>query len=177
MILVGVGGIGARTAKLAQAFGMRVLGVRKNPDLDVPGVAKMYSAENLLEILPEGDFVVLTVPLTAETRGMFADTELQAMKESAYIINIGRGGIIDEGCLVNALEQGWIAGAGLDVFEEEPLPADSPLWKMENVIITSHYSGMTPHYHQRGLTIFKDNLKRYVAGEELRNVVDKEVGY
>jgi phosphoglycerate dehydrogenase-like enzyme len=99
------------------------------------------------------------------------------MKPTAYIVNIGRGGIIDEGALVKALQEGWIAGAGLDVFEEEPLPEDSPLWKQENVIITPHYAGATPHYDERAMAIFLDNLRRYKAGEPLRNVVDKKLGY
>jgi phosphoglycerate dehydrogenase-like enzyme len=155
LILVGVGAIGGKTAQVARPLGMRVLGVRKNPEVNVLGVDDMFSPEHLLEILPEGDFVAVTVPLTLETRGMFGEAQLRAMKETAYLINIGRGGTIDEACLIKALDQGWIAGAGLDVFEEEPLSAESPLWRMENVIITAHYSGMTPHYHERGLVISK----------------------
>ena len=177
MVLVGVGAIGRRTAEIANSLGMFVLGIRKQPKLDVPGIETMYSPDRLLEFLPEGDFVVLTMPLTKETRGMFGEAELRAMRTSAYIINIGRGGTIDEDSLVKALKEGWIAGAGLDVFEEEPLPEESPLWTMENVIITAHYSGMTPVYHKRGLAIFKENLRRYIAGERLNNVVDKVRGY
>jgi phosphoglycerate dehydrogenase-like enzyme len=99
------------------------------------------------------------------------------MKPGAYIVNIGRGGTIQEQALVRALEEGWIAGAGLDVFETEPLADDSPLWGMDNVVITSHYAGATPHYDERALDIFVDNLRRYRAGERLHNVVDKEIGY
>jgi phosphoglycerate dehydrogenase-like enzyme len=99
------------------------------------------------------------------------------MKNTAYLVNIGRGGTIQEQALIKALRDGWIAGAGLDVFAEEPLPATSPLWAMQNVIITAHYAGITPHYDERALAIFLDNLRRYRAGEPLRNVVDKVEGY
>jgi len=177
MVLVGVGAIGKRIAAVANSLGMRVFGIRKRKDLGVPGVETMVSPESRLGILPEGDFIVFTIPLTEETKGMIAESELKAMKESAYLINIGRGGTIDEESLIKALKEGWIAGAGLDVFENEPLPDDSPLWRMENVIITAHYSGVTPHYHERGFAIFKENLRRYVIGQELMNVVDKELGY
>ena len=124
-----------------------------------------------------GDFVVLTVPLTPETKGMIGELELRSMKPSAYIINIGRGGTIQEESLVKALKEGWIAGAGLDVFETEPLPPESPLWALDNVIITPHYSGLTPYYAERGLEIFMDNLRRYQAGNPLKNVVDKVLTY
>jgi phosphoglycerate dehydrogenase-like enzyme len=177
MVLVGVGAIGERTAQVAVAFGMRVLGVRRNPERGAAGVEAMVGPDRLLDVLPEADFLVVTAPLTDETRGMIGERELRAMKPSAYIVNIGRGGIIDEGALVKALQEGRIAGAGLDVFEEEPLPEDSPLWKQENVIITPHYAGATPHYDERAMAIFLDNLRRYKAGEPLRNVVDKKLGY
>ncbi len=177
MVLVGVGAIGERTALLANAMEMRVLGVRRDPAMDAPGVAAMYGSDQLLDLLPRADFVVLTVPLTSETQNMIGEQELRAMKPSAYIVNIGRGDTINEAALVRALKEGWIAGAGLDVFETEPLPEDSPLWDMENVIITAHYSGRTPKYDERAMAIFLDNLKRYQAGEPLRNVVDKALGY
>jgi len=131
----------------------------------------------LLGLLPEADFVVLTVPLTHETQGMIGERELRAMKPTAYLVNIGRGGTVQERALIRALQEGWIAGAGLDVFETEPLPEDSPLWDMDNVIITAHYAGATPHYNERAMAIFLDNLRRYRAGEPLRNVVDKRLGY
>ena len=177
MVLIGVGAIGGRTARLAAALDMRVIGVRRNAGEPAPGVARMVGPDRLHEVLPVADFVVLTVPLTPETRHMIGERELRAMKPSAFIFNIGRGGTIDEDALIRALRAGWIAGAGLDVFEKEPLPADSPLWQMENVIITAHYSGATPHYSERALAIFLDNLRRYRAGEPLRNVVDRQLGY
>jgi phosphoglycerate dehydrogenase-like enzyme len=177
MLLIGVGAIGERTAEIAAALGMRVLGVRRDPSIDAPGVEAMYGRDQLPDVLPEVDFVVLTVPLTQETRGMIGEREFRAMKPTTYIVNIGRGQTIQEGALIQALQQGWIAGAGLDVFETEPLPEDSPLWDMENVIITAHYAGITPHYDERALAIFVDNLRRYRAGDPLRNVVDKNLGY
>ncbi|MGI6208718.1 MAG: D-2-hydroxyacid dehydrogenase [Anaerolineae bacterium] len=177
MVLIGVGAIGGRTAEVAAALGMRVLGVRRDPSVPAPGVEAMYGPDQLLSILPEGDFVVLTVPLTYETKGMIGERELRAMKDTAIIINIGRGGTIQADALVRALREGWIGGAGLDVTDPEPLPEDSPLWDMENVIITPHNSGSTPKYEERAMAIFLDNLRRYVAGEPLRNVVDKQLGY
>lgn len=177
MLLIGVGAIGQETARAASALGMRVLGVRRDPNVSVPHVERMYAPSELLRILPEADVVVLTVPLTQETRGMIGEVELCAMKSSAYIINIGRGGTIQEDALIRALREGQIAGAGLDVFATEPLPSDSPLWDMENVIITSHYAGHTPDYLDRLLDIFLDNLQRYRESRPLRNLVDKKLGY
>jgi phosphoglycerate dehydrogenase-like enzyme len=172
-----VGAIGEYTAKIAHALGMRVIGVRRDADSDVPGIETMYSNDELLDVLPQADVVVLTIPLTSETEGLIDEQALRVMKPSAYLINIGRGGTVDEPALIRALQEGRLAGAGLDVFAEEPLPADSPLWTMENVIITPHSAGATPHYHERAMGIFLDNLRRYVAGEELQNVVDKRRGY
>jgi phosphoglycerate dehydrogenase-like enzyme len=177
MVLVGVGAIGERTAEIATSLGMRVLGIRRNPDRPVDGVEGMFAPSQLPEVLPQGDFLVITAPLTSETRGLIGEPELKAMPNSAYIINIGRGGIIDEPALVFALQEGWIAGAGLDVFENEPLPLDSPLWYMDNVIITPHYAGKTPCYAARAIEIFINNLQRYQAGEPLMNLVDKTLGY
>ncbi len=177
MVLIGVGAIGERTALMAHALGIRVLGVRHNADVNTPGVEAMFAPAALLDLLPQADFVVITVPLTEATRGLIGAAELQAMKASAYLVNIGRGAVIDEVALVRALQAGKLAGAGLDVFASEPLPPDSPLWAMENVIITGHYAGATPIYEQRAMTIFLDNLRRYRAGEPLRNVVDKASGY
>lgn len=177
VLLLGVGRIGARIAGLAEGLRMRVLGVRNDPTKGAAGVSRMHGLAELEELLPEADFLVNTLPLTRETEGLIAEAELRLMKESAYLINIGRGGTVRERDLIRALREGWIAGAGLDVFEEEPLPEESPLWAMENVIVTSHYSGSTPHYDERALEIFVDNLRRYRNGEPLRNVVDKRRGY
>jgi phosphoglycerate dehydrogenase-like enzyme len=177
LLLVGVGAIGERTACVAAALGMRVLGIRRSTGDPVPCVEQICPPECLHDWLPRADFVVLTVPLTPETRKLIGERELRLMKPSACIVNIGRGGTIDEAALIRALSEGWIAGAGLDVFEKEPLPSDSPLWDMPNVIITAHYAGVTPAYNERAMAIFLDNLRRYKAGEPLRNVVDKHLGY
>jgi len=177
LLVIGVGAIGSRIAQVASALGMRVLGLRRDPSKSVGAVSAMYGPGQLLEVLPKADFVVLTVPLTRETSGMIGKVELTAMKPTAYLINVGRGGTVLETALVSALEEGTIAGVGLDVFEQEPLPEDSPLWEMDNVIITCHYSGLTPDYHQRALGIFLDNSHRYRTGRPLLNVVNKEIGY
>jgi D-2-hydroxyacid dehydrogenase (NADP+) len=159
MLIIGVGAIGARTAVLADALGMQVEGIRRHPNHGVTGVGAMYGPEQLLERLAHADVVVLTVPLSPATRAMIGVAELRAMKSAAFLINIGRGGTIDEPALVQALNEQWIAGAALDVFAEEPLPASSPLWGMENVIITAHYAGATPRYDERAMQIFLDNLR------------------
>jgi len=177
MLLLGTGAIGARTAALAQAFGMRVVGVRRNAAKKVEHVGEMVALDALLEVLPEADFVVLTLPLTKDTHHLIGETELRALKGSAILVNIGRGGLVDEPALVRALQEGRLAGAGLDVFETEPLPETSPLWGLENVIITPHTSGDTPYYDERALEIFLENLRCYHKGEPLTHVVDKRLGY
>ncbi len=177
MVLIGVGAIGERTARMATALGVHVIGVRRDPSKGAKTITEMVSPDRLLEVLPRADFVVMTVPLTEATRGMIGEPELQAMKRSAIVINIGRGGTIQEEALIRALQEGRIGGAGLDVFENEPLPQDSPLWDMSNVIITSHYAGHNPYYNERALNIFLDNLHHYIAGTALHNVVDMDAGY
>lgn len=177
MLLVGVGAIGERTARVAAALGMRVLGVRHDKEKTVPGIERMMGQDELAAALPEADFLVLTAPLTQETRQMIDAQAFARMKPSAYLINIGRGGTVDETALIQALQDGQIAGAGLDVFASEPLPPDSPLWDMPNVIITAHYAGDTPYYDERALEIFIDNLERYVHHRPMLNVVDKQRGY
>ncbi len=177
LLLVGLGAIGARTAQLAAALGMRVIGIRRNPELRMEGLETVFGPAQLPEQLPRADFVVLAMPLNHETREMIGERELRLMKASAYLVNIGRGGTVDENALVQALREGWIAGAGLDVFEAEPLPTESPLWEMQNVVITAHYAGRTPHYFDRAMSIFLDNLERYTSGRPLFNVVDKERMY
>jgi len=177
LLLVGAGAIGERVARLAVAFEMRVEVVRRDANRPVPGAAAVHGDYELLAVLPAADFVVVTAPLTSATHGMFGADQFRAMKPSAYLVNIGRGGIVREDELVTALRVGTIAGAGLDVFQHEPLPADSPLWGMSNVMITSHYSGATPLYTERALGIFLENMQRFREGKELINVVDKRRGY
>lgn len=177
MVLIGVGSIGARTARLAAAFDIKIIGVDHNPLIDVAGVENIVGPERLLETLPEADIVVLTIPYTLKTKYMIGKEELARMKSSAYLINIGRGLTVSESDLIEALESGSIAGAGLDVFETEPLSKDSPLWEMENVLITAHCAGTTPIAQKRIMLIFLENLRRFQAGEPLHNVVDKRRGY
>jgi D-2-hydroxyacid dehydrogenase (NADP+) len=177
ILIVGVGAIGGRTAEIANALGMRVIGVRRNGSVGHPSVHRMVGQDALHDALPEADFVAVTVPATVETIRMFGGKEFAQMKDTAYFVNVGRGKTVDQAALIHALQNGIIAGAGLDVFDPEPLPADSPLWDMENVIITCHYSGHTPLYDERAMDVFLENLRRYRNGEELVNVVDKDLGY
>lgn len=173
LLMIGLGAIGERIALVGSALGMRVLGVRRSAVEPPPGVEALYGPDRLLEVLPQADFIALAPPLTKETCHMIGERELRAMKQTAFIVNVGRGKLIDEAALIRALQEGWIGGAGLDVFETEPLPADSPLWSLPNVIMTPHYAGASPRYYERAMPIFLDNLRRYRDGEELRNLVDK----
>lgn len=175
--LIGVGKIGEKTAQKAKALNMKVLGVRRNPDRTSPYVDKTVGPDGLHDVLAASDWVVVTAAGTEETNGLIGEPELAVMKQSAVIINIARGSLIQEDALVRALQEKRIAGTGLDVFETEPLPEDSPLWQMPNVIITPHVAGGTPYYMDRLMDIFVENLKRYQAGESLINVVDKQLGY
>jgi phosphoglycerate dehydrogenase-like enzyme len=181
--IVGIGHIGAEAARLAKAFGCRVIATRRSATAaetaDHAGAPadEILPSSELPRLLAESDYVVLCVPLTNDTRGLIGEKELRLMKPSACIVNIARGPVIVEDALVAALREGVIAGAALDVFEHEPLPAESPLWDMENVIITPHISGGTEIYNQRAAAIFADNLRRYLSGEALRNVVDPARGY
>lgn len=175
--LIGVGKIGERTAEKAKALNMKVLGIRRNPQRSSPFVDKMYGPESLDKVMAQSDWIVVAAAGTSETHGLIGEPELAAMKKSAVIINIARGAVIQEKALLRALQENRIAGAGLDVFEKEPLPESSPLWQMPNVIITPHVAGVTPYYVDRLIDIFVENLKRYQAGDPLINVVDKELGY
>jgi D-2-hydroxyacid dehydrogenase (NADP+) len=181
---VGLGAIGGYVAKLAKADGMRVLAIRRSARRRASGreegiadVDELLLPSDLFYLLSEADYVVVAVPLTRESRGLIGMRELQAMRPTARLINISRGAVIDEAALVRALKEGWMAGAALDVFEQEPLPSDSELWGMENVILTPHISGGTPVYMERAVELFCDNLRRYLAGEPLRNAVDIKRGY
>jgi phosphoglycerate dehydrogenase-like enzyme len=189
--IVGYGSIGRELARLAQAMGMRVLALNTSGqrnqdngyiipgtgDLDAAIPEKMYPAGNLLNMLPACDYVVLLVPLTPDTYHMFNAEAFVRMKPTAFFFNLGRGPVVDEAALIDALQRGQIAGAGLDVFEQEPLPAASPLWQMNNVIISPHVAGFTPHYDDRACDLFAQNLRRYLAGEPLLNLVEREKGY
>jgi len=172
-LIVGVGGIGAEAARLAAAFGMRVIGVDARRREAPPGVAELYGQEALDSLLPRADFVILTVPHTPATEGFMNRARFRLMKRSAFFINIGRGMTTRLDDLAAALRAGEIAGAGLDVFEQEPLPADHPLWTMPGVLITPHTAGFGPYLDDRRYDILLDNSRRFLAGQPLRNVVDK----
>ena len=172
-LIVGVGGIGAETARLAAAFGMQVLGVDSRRQVAPPGVAELHPAAALDSLLPRADFVVLTVPHTPSTEGFMNRARFRLMKRSAFFINIGRGMTTRLDDLVAALDAGEIAGAALDVFEQEPLPSNHPLWTTPGVLITPHTAGYGPYLDDRRYDILLDNCRRFLAGEPLRNVVDK----
>jgi D-2-hydroxyacid dehydrogenase (NADP+) len=174
--ILGVGAIGERVAELGAAFRMRVIGLRRGTE-PVPHVERMYGPEQLRELLGEAHYVVNALPLTAATRGLIGAAELENMRRDAVLINIGRGGTVQTDALLAALQAGRIAGAGLDVTDPEPLPPEHPLWRSERVIITPHFSGGRPGYFEHVADIFLDNLRRYRAGEALRNVVDRAAGY
>jgi phosphoglycerate dehydrogenase-like enzyme len=163
--VVGVGAIGEEIAKLARAFGMRVLGVRKSGQA-CSYVDQMYDNQGLDEVFRESDYVVVTLPITKETLHLIGRSQFRLMKSTAFYINIGRGGTTHTEALIEALQSGTIAGAGLDVFEQEPLPESSPLWEMDNVILTPHNSGASIHYNDRAVQIFTANLQDYVNGSE-----------
>ncbi|HEY7649726.1 MAG TPA: D-2-hydroxyacid dehydrogenase [Methylomirabilota bacterium] len=173
VLIVGVGGIGAEAARLAAAFGMRVVGVDARRRDQPPGVAELHGPDTLDGLLPRADFVVLTVPHTPATEGFMNRARFQRMKRSAFFINIGRGMTTRLDDLVQALRAGEIAGAGLDVFEQEPLPAGHPLWTMPGVLITPHTAGYGPYLDERRFEILLDNCRRFLGGQPLRNVVDK----
>jgi len=168
--VVGTGAIGGEVARLAQAFNMRVLGVRRSGK-PARYVDEMFTARRLVAMLKRCDFVVLACPLTKETEGLLGEAELRAMKPEATLINIARGRVVDEAALVRALREAWIAGACLDVFTVEPLPESSPLWDLPGVVVTPHNSGFSPLNMDRSMAIFLDNLDRFVHGKKLRNLV------
>ncbi len=189
--IVGYGAIGGELARQAQALGMRVLAANRSGqrravdgylevglgDREMVIPERIYGHQELHELLPQCDHVVLLAPLTPSTRQMFNVEAFARMKSSAYFYNYGRGGLVDEPALVAALQSGQIAGAGLDVFAQEPLPADSPLWDMPSVIISPHIGGMTANYNDRVVKLFAENLRCYINGQPLLNLVDRKYGY
>lgn len=178
--LVGYGPIARRTAMLFGALGARVLVVRASIDEQQAGVGpveRFYPVGDLNAALSVSDFVVIAAPRTPASENMIGPEQFAAMKKGAILINISRGALVDEPALIDALRQGLIAAAGLDVVAQEPLPADSPLWGMPNVLITPHLSGSSVYYDQRASALFRDNLARYLRGEPLKNLVNKERGY
>jgi phosphoglycerate dehydrogenase-like enzyme len=176
LVVVGLGAIGREIARLAQAFGMRVVGVRRNPSPD-EGVDAVHPPERLAELAAEANDMAVTLPLTEATRGMVDSDTLAALGPGGVFVNVGRGGVVDEGALIERLRDGTLAGAALDVFQREPLPADSPLWALPNVILSPHGAALVTAEPVRVLELFLDNLRRYLDGEPLRNEVDSEALY
>jgi phosphoglycerate dehydrogenase-like enzyme len=172
VLVVGLGTVGAQVAKLAKALGMRVIAVNQNGHSESPDVDEVRPSRFLADLLPVAHGVVLTLPLTAQTRGMFDAAAFERMHAGAVLVNVRRGGVVDEPALVRALEQGRLAGAALDVFATEPLPPGSPLWDMPTVLLSLHTAGLSVHENDRIVELFRENLRRYLAGEELLSRVD-----
>lgn len=189
--IIGYGSIGQRLARLLQSFGVSILASKRDLltdgsedyQVDRQGdprgelVQRLYPGKALGTMLKECDYIVVTVPLTIETRGMLGAKQLASAKPGALLIDVSRGGVVDQEALVQALQKRQLGGAALDVFPIEPLPADSPLWQMPNVIISPHIAGLSPSYEKRAFELFKENLRRYIAGEELLNKINLERGY
>jgi Phosphoglycerate dehydrogenase and related dehydrogenases len=189
--IIGYGAIGREVARLATAFGMRVLATKRagrpaafdgwtptgTGDLDGTLPARYYTLDELPEMLPACDAVVLALPIAAQTKHLFGKAELALLPSHAFLVNVGRGGVLDHDALIATLQEGRLGGAALDVTDPEPLPAESPLWQMENVIITPHISGMSSHYNDRAVELFAENLRRYLRHESLLNEVQRKLGY
>ena len=173
-LIIGVGGVGAETARLAAQFGIRVVGVDARRNDVPPGVSEMHRPDKMDELLPQADFVILTVPHTPATEFFFNRARFQRMKKSAFFVNVGRGKTTRLLDLAAALKAGELAGAGLDVFEFDPLPGDHPLWTMPGVILTPHTAGYGPYLNDRRYDILLDNCRRFAAGQPLHNIVDKK---
>jgi phosphoglycerate dehydrogenase-like enzyme len=167
LLVIGLGGIGGRLARLAKAFDLRVIGIRKNPAAGGDGADAVHGIEALHRLLPEADFVALTCPLTRETEKLIDATAFRAMRSTAYLVNVARGRVVDEAALTAALVERHIAGAALDVTAEEPLPPSSPLWEMEQVLITPHTAGETRRYEDNVLDLLEENLDRLWRGTTL----------
>ncbi|HTK07795.1 MAG TPA: D-2-hydroxyacid dehydrogenase [Ktedonobacteraceae bacterium] len=177
--IVGFGSIGRRVAQLGRAFGMRVLATHRSAhagDQDAD-VDQLFASIDLIAMLRQSNYVVLAVPLTAETEGLIGEAELRAMPTQSYLVNVARGRVVQQEALIRALREGWIGGAGLDVVMDEPLPAESPLYRMPNVILTPHIAGVSVQYDQRLAALFADNLRRYRAGQPLLNRYEPARGY
>ncbi len=177
VLIVGLGEIGTETARLAHAFGARVWALARSAKHKPDFVERFAQSSELDALLPEADFVIITLPHTSETHHLFNAKKFALMKPSAYVLNIGRGATINENELIDALREKKIAGAGLDVFETEPLPSNSPLWDMEQVIITPHDAGLSNKYMDRAVDLLCKNVRAYLAGGQLPNEVDKDLGY
>ncbi len=177
--VVGYGELGRAGAVRAHALGANIFALRRRPELNEgdPIVSKSFSMDERLEMLAECDFVLCAAPLTPQTRGLIGEAELKAMKKTAVIINIGRGPVIVESALIQALQQGWIRGAALDVFDVEPLPEGHPFYSLENVLLSPHCADHTPTWTEEAMEFFLENFERFRAGEPLLNITDKKNGY
>jgi len=172
--IIGLGNIGSEIARRGKAFGMKVIAADIR-EMECPDfVDRLCRLDKMDEVLENADYLVVIVPLTDKTKGMIGDTEIRKMKPTAHLINIGRGPIIDEPSLINALKTGIIAGAGLDVFFTEPLPPESEFWEMENVVMTPHIGGLSPETRAMSFEMFLDNFKRYINDEPLISLIDKQ---
>lgn len=179
VLVVGAGGIGSAVARAFGALGATCTGIRRRPELGVPeGFQRVVGPEALDDELPAADVLVLAAPLTGATRTLVTARRLDLLPAGAILVNVARGALVDEGALVDRLERGKLRGAVLDVFDQEPLPADSPLWGMSRALVTPHVSGVSPRrFWERELALILDNWRRYRAGEPLRNLVDQQAGY
>ena len=177
VLVVGVGSIGREIGRLLKQAGFEVSGVGRSARSDDPDFENVYAVDDLIQLLKTPDYVVLIPPLTDQTRGLFGETEFAAMKSTARFINLGRGELVDETALITALTSGVIAGAALDVFQDEPLPEDSPFWDLENCVVSPHMSGDYHGYKEPVVEMFLTNFERYREGRELINLVDKALGF
>jgi phosphoglycerate dehydrogenase-like enzyme len=175
--LVGLGSIGRAVAKHAKAMGMRVIAARERPQKGTDGADAVYGPEHMDEVFRQADYVVLAAPTTASTKAIANSGRIAVMKPEACLINVGRGPLVDEAALMSALREKKIGGAALDVFDVEPLPVDSPLWDVPNLLITPHTAGLTDKQWERHYAMFSENLRRYLKGQPLLAVVDKKAGY
>jgi phosphoglycerate dehydrogenase-like enzyme len=174
MGIIGFGGVGREIASRAHAFGMKVIAVDINDVRKPDFIEEIWKPDHLPRLLQESDAVTIALPLTDRTRGLFNQELFRQMKRTPFLINVSRGEIMDMNALIEALEEGWIAGAGLDVAPEEPLPSENPLWKMENVVITPHIAGLSPMRMQRNWELFLENLRRWVNKEPLLSLFDRQ---
>ena len=177
LLVVGLGGIGTEVARRGKGFGMRVWATRRSDTPPPPFVDRQGKPDELPALLAEADVIAVCVPLTPQTEGMIGERELELVKPGSYLVNVGRGKVVDTDALVAALRAGRLAGACLDVTDPEPLPPDHPLWTMRNVVITPHVSGRSALTGERRRAVYLENLRRFAAGEPLLNVVDKKAGY
>jgi glyoxylate/hydroxypyruvate reductase len=177
LLVVGLGGIGREVARLAAAFGMRVVAVNRTGHADCAAADEVHPTSSLTDLMPSADAVVVTLPLTEETEGLLDAATIALLPAGAVVVNVGRGGVIDEQALIQALQEERLAGAALDVFATEPLPQDSPLWRLPNVLISPHTAALSVRENERIVALFTENLRRYLRGEDLTNRVDPALFY